>query len=213
MKWIARVFKKILDWRHQKFIAGSNRFRENRLRFFAEKLLADGDLVLDIGYGYGQFENQMLQMGLSNTIIGLDITLRDTSNYPNVGAFIVADASYLPLAGQSIGAVYCNSLLEHLEGWDAQQRAFVEIQRVARKYFVQTPYRHFPLEAHHWVPFFQYLPVTMQKWIGRNLLGHFERVWLLDKHDVNKLAELDNQISIYQEKVFGLLKSFALYKE
>lgn len=213
MNFLAKSMKRLMDWRHSRFVAGGNRFRENRLRFFADKLVNDGDIVLDVGYGYGQFEQQMLQMGMDNDIIGLDIAPRKFDQFSNVKAFVVADASYLPFADRSLGVIYCNSILEHLESWKSQQLAFEEIRRVGIKFFVQTPNQHFPIEAHHLVPFFQYFPKAIQKWIGENLLGHYEHVELLDKRAVRTLSGSDEKILVFEEKVFGLIKSFVLYRQ
>jgi len=35
---------------------------------------------------------------------------------------------------------------------DRQRRLAAEIARVGRRYFVQTPYRYFPIESHTWLP-------------------------------------------------------------
>lgn len=212
MKCIASVFKRVLDWRHRHFIVSGNRFRRNRWQFFADNLLADNDVILDVGYGYGQFEDQMQESGRRNKIIALDITSRNVSRHVNVVAFVMADASFLPLADRSLDIIYSNSLLEHLEGWNFQERAFGEFARVGKKFFVQTPNRHFPIEAHHLVPFFQYLPSLLQHWIGKNLLGHFEPVRLLNRKEIGKLVALDENTSIFEEKAFGLTKSFVLYR-
>lgn len=168
--------------------------------------------ILDVGYGYGQFEDGLARLGIKNEVIALDIVTRDTSNAPNVTAFIVADAAHLPFADRSIDIIYCNSLLEHVGDGDIQRQTFAEIERVGRKFFVQTPNRHFPIEPHHLLPFFQYWPRCVKQWVGRNILGHYEEVWLLDRKTVRELANIGNEIAIWEEKVLGLTKSFVLYR-
>ena len=137
---------------------------------------------------------------------------RDVSGQPNVVAFVVANAAHLPFADRSMDIIYCNSLLEHVGDWDVQRQVFLEIERVGRKFFVQTPNRHFPVEPHHLLPFFQYWPRPVQRWIGRNILGHYEQVWLLDRRAVKELARIGSKIAIWEEKVLGITKSFVLYR-
>ena len=212
MNPVTNLISKFLNWRHRHFVAGGNRFRERRLRFFIETLVRERERVLDVGYGYGQFEDQMFQFGVESEIIALDITSRDTSGHPNIMAFVVADAANLPFADRSLDIIYCNSILEHVGDRQVQQRVFVEIERVGCKFFVQTPNRHFPIEAHHLLPFFQYLPRSVQRWVGQNILGHYEQTWLLDRRDVKELVGVGGGIAVWEEKVLGLTKSFVLYR-
>ena len=201
---------RLLSWWHQHFVAAGNPFRERRIRFFVKLIDHEGENILDVGYGYGQFENHLITLGVRNRIIALDIVHRDVSRHPNVTAFVVADAAHLPFSDCSMGLIYCNSLLEHVGDWRVQRQVFAEIKRVGRKFFVQTPNRHFPIEAHHLVPFYQYWPRPVQRWVGQNLLGHYEQVWLLDRRAVEELAGAGDGIAIWEEKMLGLTKSFVL---
>jgi len=212
MNPVAKRVRKLLSWRHRRFVAGGNPFRECRLQFFVNTFVREGERILDVGYGYGQFEDQLARFGVRNAIIALDIVPRNTSGNPNVTAFVVADAAHLPFAARSIDVIYCNSLLEHVGDWRVQRQAFAEVERVGCKFFVQTPNRHFPIDAHHLFPFFQHLPRSIQQWIGQNVLGHYEQVWLLDRGAVKKLASIGHGIAIWEEKMLGLTKSFVLYR-
>ena len=213
MNPLAKFVGKLLSWRHRHFVAAGNTFRERRLRYFVEAVIErERERILDVGYGYGQFEDQLLQFGIGNEVIALDIVPRDASGHPNVVAFIVADAAYLPFADRSIDIIYCNSLLEHVGDWRVQRQVFAEIERVGHKFFVQTPNLHFPVEPHHLLPLFQYLPRPVQQWVGRNILGHYEPVWLLDRKAVEYLAGIGGEIAVWEERLFGLIKSFVLYR-
>jgi SAM-dependent methyltransferase len=213
MNPVARLVRKLLSWRHRRFVVGGNSFRERRLCFFIETLVEEGEKILDVGYGYGQFESQLIEHGVKNKVVALDIVPRDTSKHPNVMVFVVADAAHLPFANSSIGIIYCNSILEHVGDWGIQQQVFAEIERVGCKFFVQTPNQHFPIEAHHLVPFFQYWPRPIQRWVGQNILGHYEQVWLLDRRAVRELAGIGSGILLWEEKALGLTKSFVLYRK
>jgi ubiquinone/menaquinone biosynthesis C-methylase UbiE len=213
MNSVAKFVQKLLRWRHRHFVAAGNPFRERRLRFFIEALVREGERILDVGYGYGQFENQLVEFGVQNQVIALDIVPRDVSKHSNVTAFVVANAAHLPFTERSIDVVYCNSLLEHVGDKHIQRQVFAEIERVGRKFFVQTPNRHFPIKPHHLLPFFQYWPRPVQRWVGQNILGHYEEVWLMDRKAMKELANIGRGIVIWEEKVMGLTKSFTLYRK
>ena len=77
---------------------------------------------------------------------------------------------------QFFDIVYCSSVIEHVtlskkdvwsewsgrrfrEAARVRQAEFArEIRRLGKRFFVQTPYRHFPIEPHSWLPFAAWLP-------------------------------------------------------
>jgi len=77
--------------------------------------------------------------------------------------WVEGDALSLPFHDGQFDVVFSNSVIEHLET-EANQRTFAaEIQRVGRKYFVQTPDRRFPMEPHLIAPFIHWLPKSWQR--------------------------------------------------
>ena len=212
MNRVARFVSGLLAWRHKRFVANGNRCRARRIEQFVKLIGDENEMVLDVGYGYGQFERRLVDLGVRNDVIALDIVARGSSEHPNVLVFVQADAAHLPLADASIALVYCNSLLEHVGDWRVQRQVLAEIERVGRKLFVQTPNRHFPIEPHHLVPTFQYWPRFLQRWIGEAVLGHYEEVWLLDRKAVEALAGNGERITVREEKLCGLTKSFVLVR-
>ncbi len=94
--------------------------------------------------------------------------------------------------------------------------------RVARRYFVETPNRYFPMEPHFIFPFFQFLPRATRAWLLSHFnLGTWDRarskqeafegvdsVRLLSRRE---LMELFPGGRIFEEKLLGLTKSFAVY--
>ena len=74
----------------------------------------------------------------------------------------VGDAVDMPgISDGAFDVVFSNSVIEHVETYENQRRMAAEIRRVGRRYFVQTPNRHFPLEPHFLVPGFQLLPYPL----------------------------------------------------
>jgi hypothetical protein len=66
---------------------------------------------------------------------------------------------------QHFDLAFSNSVLEHVGGhW--RRQAFADVVRsVADHYWVQTPYRYFPLEPHYVAPFFQFVPLAVRGWL------------------------------------------------
>ena len=145
---------------------------------------------------------------------------------------LIDESKALPFPDQYFDVVYCSSVIEHVtvrkeyvwsmssgkqfrrESLDRQRQFAAEIERTAKQYFVQTPYKHFPIESHSWLPFVGWLP--------RSLLIPFLRLsnsfWIKktspDWHLLNKkqLASLFDEARIVDESFFGLTKSIMAVK-
>ena len=157
----------------------ASRLRARRIRLF-ERLIAplpDPVRVLDVG-GSPQFwrlYRDHNQRALQLTLVNLDRRLTSPDH-----DFVYSDARDMgEFADNSFDACFSNSLLEHVGTFCDQQRVAAEIRRVAPIYLVQTPYRHFPLEAHFLMPGFQYLPTP----IRATLHQHFHLGWVARQPD------------------------------
>ncbi len=104
---------------------------------------------------------------------------------------MVADGRSLPFEDGSFDWVFSNAVIEHVGGWKEQVRFAEEIRRVASKgYFVTTPNRHFPLDPHTLVPFYQYFPVGLQRRVAPYSPGYlrqYEEINLLSANQMQKL--------------------------
>ena len=78
---------------------------------------------------------------------------------------IVGDWSHLPFIANAFDIVFSNSVIEHVPNHETFAK---EIQRVGRRYFVQTPNRAFPFEPQVLTPLVNYLPKRWQKKVFRN---------------------------------------------
>lgn len=80
-----------------------------------------------------------------------------------------ADACELPISilGRRYDLVFSNSVLEHVGGHERRRRMAEAIQQLSPYYWVQTPYRYFPVEPHWLAPGMQFLPVAARVAIAR----------------------------------------------
>jgi hypothetical protein len=179
--------------------------------------------VLDVG-GTPEFWQLM---GLSE-LEGVRITILNLQAHPvsaPVFESVAGDARDLGrYADKSFDVVFSNSVIEHLgPAFSEQQRMANEIERVGRRYFVQTPNRYFPLEPHFLVPGFQFMPVWLRTWmVSRFDVGWYKRI--ADKTAARSEVESISLLSrkqlqvlfpnavIYEEKLLGMSKSFVAFR-
>jgi SAM-dependent methyltransferase len=91
------------------------------------------------------------------TALGLSTGDRFRERYPRV-RYVQGDALALPFADGEFDVVFSNAVIEHVGGRDRQRRFVEEALRVARRAFVTTPNRWFPIEVHTLLPLVHWLP-------------------------------------------------------
>jgi hypothetical protein len=64
--------------------------------------------------------------------------------------------------------VFSNSLMEHIGGHARRQRFAEVVRESAPSWWVQTPYRYFPIEPHWIFPLFQFLPFAARVSVTRH---------------------------------------------
>jgi len=104
---------------------------------------------------------------------------------------LVADGRQLPLDSGAFDWVFSNAVIEHVGAYEDQLRFANEIRRVAAKgYFVACPNRYFPIEPHTLIPFYQFLPIRLQRTVARYSPGYlkeYEEINLLSVAQLQKL--------------------------
>jgi SAM-dependent methyltransferase len=157
-----------------------------------------GEAILDVGCGTA---------GLAGFEPDADVTGLDAAERPEYPGrrFVRGDARALPFDDGSFDIAYSNSLIEHLHPQD-RVRFASELRRVARRYWVQTPNRYFPVEPHVLLPGFQFLPEGARRRLWR--LGQprtpYEPIELLTAAE---LRQLFPDAMIVRERFAGLTKS------
>jgi SAM-dependent methyltransferase len=145
----------------------SLRSRERKLELLFD-LLAPGPetTVVDVGvtdarFGGGSSDNffeALYPWPERITAVGNTELDRFAAAFPAVRA-VRADGRELPFADGEFDIGFSNAVVEHVAGGREGQRRFVhELCRVARRVFVTTPNRWFPLEVHTLLPLVHWLP-------------------------------------------------------
>jgi SAM-dependent methyltransferase len=150
----------------------SLRSRERKLQLFLQLLGAGPETtVVDVGvtdapFGGGSSDNffeARYPWPERITAVGHTELDRFAAAFPRVQA-VRADGRELPFADGAFDLGFSNAVVEHVAGGREGQRQFVhELCRVARRVFVTTPNRWFPLEVHTLLPFVHWLPAAARE--------------------------------------------------
>lgn len=196
----------------------------------------DGRTILDLGGGAGDHVASVVPR--STGVVVADIcpeALGRARRAHGLATLRLGDDGRIPAADASYDVVFCSSVIEHVTGPKAaayaardgrafaatarehQARFAAEIRRVARGYYVQTPYRYFLIESHSWLPgAIVLLPRSWQLAV----FGVFNRLkpWPKrvnpDHHllTVKDMRRLFPDAMIFRETSFGLTKSIIAIK-
>ena len=141
--------------------------RERKLRLFLELYRPGAQTsVVDVGvtdspFGAGSSDNffeAVYPWPERITAVGTTGLERFAAAFPSVRV-VHADGRELPFADGEFDLGFSNAVVEHVAGGREGQRRFVgELCRVARRVFVTTPNRWFPLDPHTLLPFVHWLP-------------------------------------------------------
>jgi len=196
--------------------------RRRRFARFVELLeRLDGDVrVIDVG-GTLEFWTMMVFSNARVHVTVLNLGFDDAER--RAAHVVIGDARDMhQFRDREFDVAFSNSVIEHVGTYADQKRMAAEVRRVAKRYFVQTPNKHFPIEPHFLVPGFQFLPLKVRALLlARFDLGWYSRagtyplaleqvaaVRLLTKRE---LCRLFPEGRLYKERFLGLTKSFVVY--
>jgi SAM-dependent methyltransferase len=148
----------------------SLRSRRRKFALFMETMAPTAETtVLDVGADDSAFGEQVWGCGTLNffeelypwqeriTALGMHEGVRFRESYPKA-RYVQGDALTLPFDDGEFDVVFSNAVIEHVGGREQQRRFVEESLRVARRAFITTPNRWFPVEVHTGLPFVHWLP-------------------------------------------------------
>ena len=147
----------------------SLRSRRRKFALFMETMAPTAETtVLDVGAddsAFGEHERcgtlnffeRLYPWPGQITALGLHEGTRFRESYPNA-RYVQGDALEMPFADGEFDVVFSNAVIEHVGGREQQRRFVEESLRVARRAFVTTPNRWFPVEVHTRLPLVHWLP-------------------------------------------------------
>jgi predicted SAM-dependent methyltransferase len=201
------------------------KFRTKRLKKFEDLFFKnfpkDQPLtILDVG-GTDYFWKGSKVLALPNVKIILLNLHKEETDHPNLESRIGDATQMKEFENQSFDLVFSNSVIEHLYTFENQRKMAEEIRRVGKKYFIQTPNKYFPVEAHYALPFGQYLPKKLlfflltktkasrfQRWTSQAARQYIDEIRLLNEKE---MKELFPKCTILKENVLGLTKSITAH--
>jgi hypothetical protein len=148
----------------------SLRSRRHKLKLFLDFIRPTAETtVVDVGVAdapFGEEEGQALTYNFFEALYPWPERITAVSNVPLANfarAFpaihtVVADGRDLPFADGEFDVAFSNAVIEHVGGREDQERFARELCRVARRVFVTTPNRRFPVDPHTLLPFVHWLP-------------------------------------------------------
>lgn len=176
--------------------------------------------ILDLG-GTGYFWEKSSIPDLPKVTITLLNLHIESSPHPNIESVVGDATELLDFKDDEFDLVFSNSVIEHLYTSENQQKMANEIQRVGKYYFIQTPNKYFPVEAHYALPFAQFYPKNLtyfiltktklsrlQKWHPEDARQYLNEIILLDEAGLKGLFPGSK---IYREKVLGMVKSITAH--
>jgi hypothetical protein len=197
----------------------ASHLRARRIGVMIETLRIDHRTrILDVG-GSEQLWREF-HLAAQVTLLNLERSREDSG----LCEFVCGDALAMPFADGTFDVVVSNSVIEHVGDAGQQERFADEVRRVGARYWVQTPNRHFPIEPHFLFPGFQFLPrpiqsVVAQRWpyswpkrYGNGPSEIEEEIRSIRLLAPSEMTRFFPDAAIYTERVFGLTKSFAMYR-
>ena len=192
------------------------RRRARRARWLADTFPNLADMtVIDLGGRVDTWQHAPVRPAHVH-VVNLEAPPADLPDWAEVDH---GDACQLPdrIAARRYDLVFSNSVLEHVGGHERRERFAEAVHQLADRHWIQTPYRHFPIEPHWIAPGMQYLPVSARARLAlRWPLAHTrprtrdeavrEVLWT-DLVDYTQMRLLFPRSRILTERLAGLPKS------
>jgi SAM-dependent methyltransferase len=130
--------------------------------------------------------------------------------------YVTGDACSMPeFQAGDFDIVFSNSVIEHVGDGDRRQLFCKEVLRLSRRYWIQTPSRYFPIEAHCGMPFWWFYPQNLRELFLRRwrdkLPAWTEMVEGTDVVEAGELRHLLPGCRLITERFLMVPKSLVAY--
>jgi SAM-dependent methyltransferase len=192
------------------------------------------DFILDVGGGTGAHISRLIPFIKNIYIADIDENKLKKSAEKGFKTVVLDEDGTIPYEDNYFDIIFCSSVIEHVTvdkkdietiqtnkefrkiAINRQKRFADEIRRVAKSYFVQTPYKYFPLESHSRLPF---ILVLLPRKLQIKVIKFFRKVWFArTTPDWNLLTVKDMKFLfpgaiIVKERAFFFTKSLMAIKQ
>lgn len=201
------------------------KFRARRLKKFENLFFKNFEptqtlQILDVG-GTDYFWKSSQVPNIPGVTITLLNLQPEKTTHPNIKSLVGDATSMGEFPDKKFDLVFSNSVIEHLYTSENQVKMAVEIQRVGKRYFVQTPNKYFPVEAHYAIPLAQYMPKDMlfffltktrlsrlNRWRAQDAQQYLDEIRLLNEKEMKLLFP---GCKILKERTLGMTKSLTAH--
>jgi hypothetical protein len=193
----------------------SHRARERRMRDFVDLMDAStGTKILDLGGSPTIW--QSIVFPLEVTILNQPGRVQTCNDTHHTIHYVEGDACHVDQfeAGE-FDLVFSNSVIEHVGDEDRQREFASEVRRLGKAYWVQTPSKWFPIEAHCGMPFWWFYPGPLRRALLRSWRKKLP-AWtrMVEETRVltrSQLRTLFPEATVDVEFLAGLPKSYVAY--
>ena len=169
------------------------------------------DRVVDVGAGEGEGRNvnffeAWYPWRANVTAVALEDLPAFRRTFPEV-KLVKGDGRRLPFSDNAFDIYFSNAVLEHVGTADEQRRFLSEACRVAKRVFLSTPNRWFPIDAHTMVPLAHWFPMSWRnaiyKFFGRDYFASEERLRLVGAGELKRLLPPRVKMTVYHQRLLG----------
>jgi hypothetical protein len=194
-------------------------FRKRRMAAFIRFLEQSGiqdPKILDVGGSVNLW--QVVETPLNITILNLSHSLHQSSSHHCVSYRVGNGCNMAEIKDNQYDVVFSNSVIEHVGNQTKQQQFASEVLRVGRYFWVQTPSKWFPIEAHTGMPFWWFYPESWQhffirRWKQKKLFKWSEMVEETTFLEKNYFKSLFPHPRLLTERFLGIPKSYIVYSD
>ena len=193
----------------------SVRSRRKRMENYVKRMgLREGMSVLDLGGQPMIWES--VRAPLTITILNLPGVAENKAVSRHEIDFVEGDACKVTGLDESrFDTVFSNSVIEHVGPPEKQAEFAGEVRRLGKSYWVQTPSKWFPVEAHCGMPFWWFYPSRLRRhfldrWRAKlpGWAGMVEGTRFLTRGEMERLFP---EATIWVETFLGVPKSYVAY--